>query len=306
MTPENAPTTVNPSAVPPLAPASGWWYKLLTTLEMIKFEHSVFALPFALLGALLAANGVPSGRQIFWITVAMVGGRSAAMAFNRIADVRYDAANPRTAGRELPTGKLSLRFAWIFVVASSAALVLAAWQLNRLALKLSPLVLAILFFYSYTKRFTTLTHWALGFCLGMAPAGAWIAIRGSLDWPILPLSLAVLFWVAGFDVIYACQDVEFDRRAGLYSLPARIGIAGALWVARRLHVLMVALLVWLADVTGAGALAWTGLGVVAALLAWEHSLVRPHDLSRVNAAFFTVNGFISILLFVFWSLDLLW
>jgi 4-hydroxybenzoate polyprenyltransferase len=273
---------------------------------MIKFENSVLALPFALLGARLAAQGVPSGRQIFWITVAMVGGRSAAMAFNRIADVRYDAANPRTADRELPTGKLSLRFAWIFVVASSAALVLAAWQLNRLALKLSPLVLAILFFYSYTKRFTTLTHWALGFCLGMAPAGAWIAIRGSLDWPILPLSLAVLFWVAGFDIIYACQDVEFDRRAGLYSLPARIGIAGALWVARSLHVLMVALLVWLADVTGAGALAWTGLGVVAALLAWEHSLVRPHDLSRVNAAFFTVNGFISILLFVFWSLDLLW
>ncbi|MFQ5817827.1 MAG: UbiA-like polyprenyltransferase [Terriglobia bacterium] len=282
-----------------------WFRLLLTALAMIKFEHSVFALPFALLGALLAADGLPTGRQIFWIIVAMVGGRSAAMAFNRIADLRHDAANPRTAQRELPTGKLSLRFVWMFVVVSSAALIVAAWQLNPLALKLSPLVLAILFFYSYTKRFTTLTHGVLGFCLGMAPAGAWIAIRGSLDWPVLPLSLAVLFWVAAFDIIYACQDVEFDRRVRLYSLPARIGIAGALWTARGLHLLMIGLLVWLAQMTGAGGLAYVGLGVVAALLAYEHSLVRPHDLSRVNAAFFTVNGFISVLLFLFWGLDIL-
>ena len=272
---------------------------------MVKFEHSVFALPFALLGALLAANGLPTGWQLFWIVVAMVGGRSAAMAFNRIADLRYDAANPRTAGRELPTGKLSLRFAWVFVVVSAAVLVVAAWQLNPLAFKLSPLVLGVLFLYSYTKRFTTLTHWVLGFCLGMAPVGAWIAIRGAFDWPVLPLALAVLFWVAGFDIIYACQDVEFDRRTGLYSLPARIGIGRALWVARGLHLGMVVLLLWLARMTGSGTLAYGGLAVVTVLLAYEHSLVRPTDLSRVNAAFFAVNGFVSVLLFVFWSLDIL-
>jgi len=282
-----------------------WLRPLATVLAMVKFEHSVFALPFALLGALLAANGLPTGWQLFWIVVAMVGGRSAAMAFNRIADLRYDAANPRTAGRELPTGKLSLRFAWVFVVVSAAVLVVAAWQLNPLAFKLSPLVLGVLFLYSYTKRFTTLTHWVLGFCLGMAPVGAWIAIRGAFDWPVLPLALAVLFWVAGFDIIYACQDVEFDRRTGLYSLPARIGIGRALWVARGLHLGMVVLLLWLARMTGSGTLAYGGLAVVTVLLAYEHSLVRPTDLSRVNAAFFAVNGFVSVLLFVFWSLDIL-
>lgn len=291
--------------LPARHPISGFWAKVRTALEMIKFEHSVFALPFALLGALLGAGGLPTGRQLFWIIVAMVGGRSAAMAFNRITDLRYDAANPRTAARELPTGKLSLRFAWVFVVISSAVLIVAAWQLNPLALKLSPLVLAILLFYSHTKRFTTLTHWVLGFCLGMAPAGAWVAVRGTLDVAVIPLMLAVMFWVAGFDIIYACQDVEFDQRTGLHSLPARMGIAGALWVARGLHVLMVILLAWLALVTGAGWLARAGLGVAAALLAYEHSLVRPDDLARVNAAFFTVNGFISVLLFVFWGLDIL-
>jgi 4-hydroxybenzoate polyprenyltransferase len=272
---------------------------------MIKFEHSLFALPFAFLGALLAAQGWPTGRQILWIVVAMVAGRSAAMAFNRIADRGYDAANPRTAQRELPTGQLSLGFAWAFTLVSAAALVFAAWQLNPLALKLSPLVLAVLFFYSYTKRFTTLTHWVLGACLGMAPAGAWVAVRGSLDWPILPLSLAVLCWVAGFDIIYACQDVEFDKKAGLFSLPERIGIAGALWVSRGLHVVMVALLVWLAMQAALGWLAFVGLAVVAALLAYEHSLVKPDDLSRVNAAFFTVNGYISVLLLLFWGADIL-
>lgn len=278
---------------------------LVTTLRMIKFEHSVFALPFALLGALLAAEGWPTGRQIFWIIVAMVGGRSAGMAFNRIADRRYDARNPRTAGRELITGQLSLRFAWMFTAVSSALLVVAAWQLNPLALKLSPLVLALLFFYSYTKRFTTLTHWVLGLCLGMAPAGAWIAVRGTLDWQILPLTLAVLFWVAGFDIIYACQDVEFDRRAGLFSLPRRIGIRGALWVSRALHVVMLGLLAWLAEWAGLGVLAYVGLGMVGGLLTYEHSLVKPHDLSKVNAAFFTVNGYISVLLLLFWGADIL-
>ena len=272
---------------------------------MIRFEHSVFALPFALLGALLAAQGWPTAWQLFWIVVAMVGGRSAAMAFNRIADIRYDRENPRTAGRELPTGKLSLGFAWTFTVVSAALLVLAAWQLNPLALKLSPAVLAILLLYSYTKRFTALTHWVLGACLGMAPAGAWIAVRGTLDWEILPLALAVVCWVAGFDIIYACQDVAFDRRVRLFSLPARIGIAGALWVARALHVIMLGLLVWLAREAGAGALAYAGLALTGALLAYEHSLVKASDLSRVNAAFFTVNGYISVLLLLFWGADIL-
>ena len=278
---------------------------LVTTLRMIKFEHSVFALPFALLGALLAAGGWPTVQQVFWIVVAMVGGRSAAMAFNRIADLRYDVQNPRTAGRALPTGQLSLRFAWLFTVVSAAVLVLAAWQLNPLAFKLSPLVLAVLFLYSYTKRFTLLTHGVLGLCLGMAPAGAWIAVRGTLDWQVLPLTLAVLLWVAGFDIIYACQDVAFDRRAGLFSLPGRIGIAGALLVSRLLHAAMLGLLVWLAALAGLGVLAYAGLVVVAVLLGYEHSLVKPDDLSRVNAAFFTVNGYISVLLLLFWGADIL-
>ena len=272
---------------------------------MIRFEHSVFALPFALLGALLAAGGWPTAWQLFWIVVAMVAGRSAAMAFNRIADLGYDRENPRTAGRELPTGKLSVGFAWTFTLVSAALLVLAAWQLNPLALKLSPAVLVILLLYSYTKRFTTLTHWVLGACLGMAPAGAWIAVRGTLDWAILPLALAVVCWVAVFDIIYSCQDVEFDRRVRLYSLPARIGIGGALWVSRALHVIMLGLLVWLAREAGAGALAYAGLAVTGALLAYEHSLVKASDLSRVNAAFFTVNGYISVLLLLFWGADIL-
>jgi len=293
-------------APPSYFPYSNFSFRSLwLTLRMIRFEHSVFALPFALLGALLAAQGWPTAWQFFWIVVAMVGGRSAAMAFNRIADLRFDAQNPRTARRELPTGKLSLRFAWLFTFLSAAVLVGAAWQLNPLALKLSPAVLAVLLLYSYTKRFTTLTHGVLGLCLGMAPAGAWIAVRGALDWEILPLSLAVLCWVAGFDIIYACQDVEFDRRVRLFSLPARIGIRGALWVARALHVIMLGLLVWLAREAGAGALAYAGLALTGVLLAYEHSLVKANDLSRVNAAFFTVNGYISVLLLLFWGADIL-
>ncbi len=282
-----------------------WFQHFLTTLRMIRFEHSVFALPFALLGALLAAGGWPTAWQLFWIVVAMVAGRSAAMAFNRIADIRYDRENPRTAARELPTGKLSVSFAWTFTLVSAAVLVLAAWQLNPLALKLSPAVLAVLLLYSYTKRFTTLTHWVLGACLGMAPAGAWIAVRGTLEWEILPLALAVVCWVAGFDIIYACQDVGFDRRVRLYSLPARIGIGGALWVSRALHAVMLGLLVWLARAAGLGVLAYASLGVTGLLLAYEHSLVKPDDLSKVNAAFFTVNGYISVLLLLFWGADIL-
>jgi len=281
--------------------------RIRTVLEMIKFEHSVFALPFALTAALLAARyaGGPSGwptlRQVFWIVVAMVGARSAAMTMNRIADLHYDRLNPRTKERPLVTGALSLRFAWVFALVSSAVLVIAAWQLNRLALELSPVALAVLFFYSYTKRFTTWSHLVLGFCLGMSPAAAWIAITGSLDLRMLILCAAVTLWVAGFDVLYACQDIEFDKRVGLYSIPKKFGVAAALGIARGMHVLMVALLAWLAASFVLPWPAWAGIAVVAPLLAYEHSLVKPNDLSRINAAFFTVNGYISLLFLLFWG-----
>jgi 4-hydroxybenzoate polyprenyltransferase len=275
-----------------------------TILEMIKFEHSVFALPFALVGAMLAARaagGLPSWRQILWIIVAMVGARSAAMTMNRIADVEYDGRNPRTANRALPKGELSVGFAWAFTIVAGAVLVLAAWQLNPLALKLSPVALAVLFLYSYTKRFTSLSHLVLGFCLGMSPAAAWIAIRGSLDWRMLILCAAVTLWVAGFDVLYACQDVEFDKAAGLYSIPKKFGVAAALLIARGMHVVMVALLAWLAFSFQLPWPAWVGICLVAALLAYEHSLVEPNDLSKMNAAFFAVNGYISLVFLLCWG-----
>jgi 4-hydroxybenzoate polyprenyltransferase len=278
--------------------------RIRIVLEMIKFEHAVFALPFALVGALLAAReggGLPSWRQILWIVVAMVGARSAAMTMNRIADLDYDRRNPRTANRALPTGELSVGFAWAFTLAASALLVLAAWQLNPLALKLSPVALAVLFFYSYTKRFTAWSHLVLGFCLGMSPAAAWIAIRGSLDWRMLILCVAVTLWVGGFDVLYACQDVEFDRTAGLFSIPKKFGIARALVVARAMHIVMVGLLAWLAASFHLAWPAWAGIAVVALLLTYEHSLVKPNDLSKINAAFFTVNGYISLLFLLFWG-----
>lgn len=280
--------------------------RLRTVLEMIKFEHSVFALPFALTAALLAARyslGAewPTGRQVFWIVVAMVGARSAAMTINRIADVEYDRRNPRTSGRALPTGALSTGFAWGFTIVASAVLVVAAWQLNRLALELSPLALAILFFYSYTKRFTIWSHVVLGFCLGVSPAAAWIAVAGKLDPRILILCAAVTLWVGGFDVLYACQDVDFDREAGLHSIPRRFGIGRALRVSRAMHALTVVLLVWLADSFHLLWPAWAGIAVVAALLIYEHSLLRANDLSHLNAAFFNVNGYISILFLLFWG-----
>ena len=278
--------------------------RILTVLEMIKFEHSVFALPFALVGALLAARAQGSlltWRQFLWIVVAMVGARSAAMTMNRIADVEYDRRNPRTANRALPAGQLSVGFAWIFTALSSAVLIFAAWRLNPLALKLSPVALGILFFYSYTKRFTSWSHFVLGFCLGISPAAAWIAIRGSLDWRMLILCAAVTLWVGGFDVLYACQDVEFDKSAGLFSIPKKFGVARALQVARGMHLVMALLLVWLALSFHLAWPAWLGIGVVAALLAYEHSLVRPNDLSKMNAAFFTVNGYISLLFLLFWG-----
>ena len=278
--------------------------RIRIVLEMIKFEHSVFALPFALVGALLAARvggGLPTWRQIAWIVAAMVGARSAAMTMNRIADVEYDRRNPRTANRALPAGHLSVGFAGAFTIAASALLVVAAWQLNPLALKLSPLALAVLFLYSYTKRFTHWSHFVLGFCLGISPAAAWIAIRGSLDGRMLILCAAVTLWVAGFDVLYSCQDVEFDKTAGLYSIPKRFGIARALTIARATHLAMVALLIWLATAFHLAWPAWVGIAVVALLLGYEHSLVRADDLSKINAAFFTVNGYISLLFLLFWG-----
>ncbi len=273
------------------------------TLEMIKFEHSVFALPFALLGALLAAGGWPPWRVLAWIVVAMVGARSAAMTFNRIADRRIDAYNPRTRQRALPSGQLSLRFAIGFFLASAAVFELAAWQLNRLAFELSLPALAIVTLYSYTKRFTWLSHWFLGLAMGIAPAAAWIAVRGSFSPLILPLSGAVLLWGAGFDILYACQDYDFDAsRPDLFSLPKRFGIARSLRVAQACHLCMLTLLIVLLRLDPLGALGWIGLAAVALLLAWEHSLVRPGDLSRVNAAFFTVNGYIGLLLLALWGI----
>ncbi|HUI41339.1 MAG TPA: UbiA-like polyprenyltransferase [Terriglobia bacterium] len=279
--------------------------RIRTTLEMIKFEHSVFALPFALTGAVLAVRGWPSWRQVLWIVVAMVGARSAAMTFNRIADLKIDAANPRTRARALPAGHLSLGFAAGFTVISCGLLVLAAYELNPLAFELSPLVIALLLGYSYTKRFTFLSHLVLGACLGLAPVAAWIALRGSLNPAVLLLGAAVMFWVAGFDLIYACQDVEFDQREGLFSVPARFGIGTALWASGVLHVTMLGLLVTVARIEHLGWIAFAGLLLVAALLAYEHGLVRPSDLSRLNAAFFTLNGYISVLFFVTWATDVL-
>jgi 4-hydroxybenzoate polyprenyltransferase len=273
-----------------------------TTLEMIKIEHTLFALPFAFLGAVLAARGfnatgLPTLWQALWITLAMVGARSAAMAFNRIADREYDAQNPRTAARAIPAGRLSVSFVWMFTLASAALFFVAASMLNRLTLALSPVALGSVVLYSYTKRFTSLSHVVLGWCLCIAPTGAWVAVRGSIDSPVpLLLSLVVLLWTAGFDVLYACQDYDFDRRAGLRSIPACVGVARALWVARVLHAGAFAALVGLYFLTGLGSLALAGVLATGVLLVYQHSLVRADDLSRLNAAFFTTNAFVSVIL----------
>ncbi len=278
--------------------------RLKILLEMIKFEHTIFALPFAFLGAFLAAGGVPRAGQIGWIFLAMVGARSAAMAFNRLVDLPFDAINPRTAARALPKGLMDNRSVVVFVLLSSALFVFAAAMLNSLAFKLSPVALGIVFAYSYTKRFTWLTHVFLGLSLGCAPIGAWIAIRGDLTAAPLILGAAVLLWVAGFDVIYACQDFEFDRGQPLYSIPKRFGIAGALWISAGAHLVMVGLLAILFLREGLGFLSFGGLSAVALLLIYEHSLVKPTDLSRANAAFFTINGWISVLLFLTTGIDI--
>jgi 4-hydroxybenzoate polyprenyltransferase len=278
---------------------------LKITLEMIKWEHSIFALPFALTAAMLAAGGWPRPAQLGWIVVAMVAARSAAMAFNRLADAEIDARNPRTATRAIPAGHLSRRFVFLFVLAAAAALVLAASQLNRLSLYLSPAALGIILLYSYTKRFTRWSHLVLGLALGIAPAAAWIAVRGTLDARILVLTAAVTFWVGGFDILYSCQDYDFDCSQGLHSVPRFFGIGNALWIARSLHVAMLGLLVCLALLFHLGMIAAAGIVVVGVLLAYEHSLVSAKDLSKLNAAFFTTNGVVSVVFFLFVAADLL-
>ena len=282
----------------------GIWSKTRTTLEMIKWEHSIFALPFALTAAILAANGLPTLRILSWILVAMIAARSCAMAFNRWAAAELDAANPRTSTRAIPAGQLSRGFVFGFTLVAAIIFVLAASQLNPLTLYLSPVALAVLLGYSYMKRVTRWSHLVLGLALGLAPSAAWIAVRGSLDPRIVVLTLAVTLWVGGFDVLYACQDFEHDRIAGLHSLPQSIGIPAAFWAARLMHLAMLCLLAWFAVLFHFLVWGWIGIAAVALLLGYEHSIVSPRDLRRLNAAFFTMNGVIAMVFFAFVAADL--
>ena len=285
-------------------PQIGFWGRTKITLEMIKWEHSIFALPFALTGALLAANGLPTVRVLGWILVCMVSARSAAMAFNRWADASLDAANPRTRMRAIPAGQLTANFVLAFILIMVAVFVFASSQLNRLTLTLSPVALCVLLGYSYMKRVTRWSHLVLGLALGIAPSAAWIAVRGSLDWRIVILTAVVTCWVGGFDILYACQDFDHDREVGLYSIPQAVGVEAAFWIARVLHLTAVALLGWLALVFRFGIVGWAGIVVVALLLLYEHLIVSPQDLRRLNAAFFTMNGVIAMVFLTFVSVDL--
>jgi 4-hydroxybenzoate polyprenyltransferase len=278
--------------------------KTRTTLEMIKWEHSIFALPFALTAALLAAHGLPAGRTLLWILIAMIAARSSAMAFNRWADAELDAANPRTSTRAIPAGMLSRQFVFGFTCVAALLFVLAANELNPLTLYLSPVVLVVLLGYSYMKRFTRWSHLGLGLALGLAPSAAWVAVRGTLDPRILVLTAAVTLWAGGFDVLYACQDFEHDRAAGLYSLPQSVGIPAAFIAARVMHLAMLTLLVWFGLLFQFKVIGWLGIAAVALLLAYEHSLVSPRDLRRLNAAFFTMNGVIATVFLGFVAADL--
>ncbi|GBE37863.1 MAG TPA: 4-hydroxybenzoate octaprenyltransferase [Nitrospirae bacterium] len=272
-------------------------------LRLIKFSHSIFALPFAFTAALTAAAGIPAGSQIFWITVAMVGGRTGAMGMNRIVDRKIDALNPRTKSRELPRGVMKTWEAAVFTSAAFAVLLFAAYMLNPLCLKVSPLVLLVLFSYSYTKRFTWLSHVVLGTALSLAPLGAWIAIRGTFDFEILPLCFAVMFWVAGFDVLYGLQDIDFDRKHGLYSIPGRFGINKSLWISRSFHIITIGLLLSLIPIFSLSGIYLAGVLIASGLLLYEHRLVKPDDLSKLDMAFFNMNGYISITIFVFTLID---
>ncbi len=283
----------------------GWLKSTRVTLEMIKWEHSIFALPFALTGAVLAAGGWPPLRVLGWIVVCMVAARSAAMAFNRLVDAQLDAANPRTKMRALPAGTLRPGFVAGFIVVAAAVFVFGTWRLNRLALELSPLALIVVLAYSYMKRITRWSHLVLGLALGIAPSAAWIAVRGSLDTRIIVLTAAVLLWVGGFDVLYACQDFEHDRTAGLHSIPQAFGLERAFWIARAMHLGMLALLGWMVALFGLGWIATAGVAVVGLLLLYEHLLISPKDLRRMNAAFFTLNGVISVVFFGFVAADVL-
>ncbi len=279
--------------------------KVATILEMIKFEHTIFALPFALTSALIAAHGIPRLPILFWILVAMAGARSSAMAFNRIVDLEFDMLNPRTADRALPAGVLKAGEVWVFTIVSAGVFMFAAWILNPLAFALSPVTLIVLLGYSYTKRFMSLSHLVLGLALGIAPVGAWIAVTGRLQFPPMILSAAVILWTAGFDIIYALQDIEFDAKLGLFSIPRMLGVRRALMVSRAFHIVTVLLLLWFGLNLGLGIAYYIGIFVVACLLAYEQSVVKPNDLSRVNVAFFTTNGFVSIGFLVFAVIDLL-
>ena len=284
------------------------WGKLIALLEMIKFSHTVFAFPFALMGVVLAslASGTaPTFGQVFWICLAMVGARTGAMGLNRIIDARIDAENPRTSGRHLPAGKVALTEAWLLVLGAFALLLLAAWMLNPLCLKLTPVAIFFLALYSYCKRFTAMAHIVLGICLAAAPVGAWIALRGDIGWPVIVLGLAVLFWVSGFDIFYALQDYEFDRDNGLFSIPSRFGIERSFQITRLFHTTMVLLPLILFFSEGLGFIYLLGVMVVAGLLLYEHLLVRPDDLSRLDAAFFNMNGYISVTIFLFTLADAL-
>lgn len=278
--------------------------KAVLYLKMIKISHSVFALPFAFTGAFLAASGIPSFNKLFWITVAMIGARSGAMGLNRIIDRKIDAENPRTKGREIPSGKVRVRDAIAFTFISLAAFVFAAYNLNPLCLKLSPIAIAVLILYSYTKRFTWMAHFVLGIAISAAPLGAWIAIRGTFDWEIMPLSIAVVFWIAGFDVIYALQDIGFDRSYGLHSIPQKFGIKKSLSLSRIFHFITWSLLAITGILFNLNVVYWIGMLFVAVLLIYEHSLVKHDDLSKLNMAFFNMNGYISIAVFVFTLLAL--
>jgi 4-hydroxybenzoate polyprenyltransferase len=279
--------------------------KLFLYLRMIRFSHSIFALPFAFTSALIAASGIPSPGQIVWITVAMVGARSGAMGLNRIIDRKIDADNPRTAGREIPRGVIPVGEAIGFVVLSFILMVFAAFMLNPLCLILSPVAIGVLFLYSFTKRFTWMAHFVLGLAISAAPLGAWIAIRGVFDPSILPLTFAVIFWLAGFDALYALQDIEFDRRYGLFSIPQRFGIGKTLCIARGCHAMAFALLLLNGRLFSLGGLYWAGMFIIAGLFLYEHLLVKKDDLSRLNMAFFNMNGYISMTVFIFTLADFL-
>ncbi|MDE0634906.1 MAG: putative 4-hydroxybenzoate polyprenyltransferase [Candidatus Poribacteria bacterium] len=279
--------------------------KLKIILEMIKFEHTIFALPFAIMSAFIAAEGIPPLPKLGWILVAMVGARSCAMAFNRLVDAEIDSENPRTAMRAIPAGLITKGAVSVFTLVSAGLLVFAAWRLNLLAFALSPVALAVIMGYSYTKRFTALSHLWLGLALSISPVGAWIAIKGQFDWTPIILCCVVLLWTAGFDIIYACQDVNFDRKHGLHSIPARLGIRWALWVSSALHVVAVLLLFGIPLLTELGLFYYIGVGIVILIFIYEHAIVKPNDLSRVNLAFFTLNGMISLVLMVLSIADIL-